>query len=66
MQTAYKDLDLQLLPDRIIQELSQKSDLVSQVRNWNQSFSTELLSNQSLLPTDGMIHSFRIILDSLF
>lgn len=66
MQTAYKDLDLQLLPDRIIQELSQKSDLVSQANNWNPSFSSELLSTESLLPRDGMIHSFTTILDSFF
>jgi hypothetical protein len=66
MQTAYKDLDLQLLPDRIIQELSKKSDLVSQATNWNPSFSSELLSTESLLPRDGMIHSFTTILDSFF
>jgi hypothetical protein len=66
MQTAYKDLDLQLLPDRIIQELSQKSDLVSQATSWNSSFSTELLSNESLFPRDGMIHSLKTILDSIF
>ena len=68
MQTAYKDLDLQLLPDRIIQELSQKSDLVSQVsiNSWNHSFSSELLSNESLLPREGMIHSFTTFVDSFF
>jgi len=38
MQTAYKDLDLQLLPDRIIQELSQKSDLVSPLRTLVDTF----------------------------
>ena len=66
MQTAYKDLDLQLLPDRIIQELSQKSDLVSQVNSWNNSFSTELLSNESLVPSDAMIDSFTTLMNSFF
>jgi hypothetical protein len=66
MQTAYKDLDLQLLPDRIIQELSQKSDLISQANSFNDSFSTELLSNTNLLLRDGMNDYLTTLFDSIF
>jgi hypothetical protein len=66
MQTAYKDLDLQLLPDRIIQELSQKGELISEANLLNDSFSTELLANESLLPREGMADYITTIFDSIF
>lgn len=66
MQTAYKDLDLQLLPDRIIQELSQKSELISEANPLNYSFSTELLSNENLLSTDGLTNYITTIFESIF
>lgn len=66
MQTAYKDLDLQLLPDRIIQELSQRGELISEANPSNYSFSTELLSNENFLPTDGLTDYLTTIFDSIF
>ena len=56
MQTAYKDLDIQFLPNNILQELSQKGNLdltmTSQINSTNLSFSTEVLSNENLLPSN--------------
>lgn len=58
MQTAYKDLDLQLLPDKIIQELTQKANMTSQTNNINEYLSTELLSKEILWHNDLFINSF--------
>ena len=58
METAYKDLDLQLLPERIFQELNQKIDLANQIQNFSESFSTEILSKGSLLDSDFWIQVF--------
>jgi hypothetical protein len=55
MQTAYKDLDIQFLPNSLIQELNQKSDLVSQTNDINQ-YTTEILSKESLFQSNGFIH----------
>ena len=55
MQTAYKDLNLQLLPNRIIQELIQKTELISQTNILTESGSTELLSKHSLFQHDLII-----------
>ena len=54
MQTAYKDLDIQFLPNNIIQELNQKGnlDLTSHINSTNLSLSTEVLSNENLLPSN--------------
>ena len=54
MQTAYKDLNLQLLPNKIIQEVTQKAELMSQMQLdlLNDSSSTELLAKQNLLQSD--------------
>jgi hypothetical protein len=43
MQNAYKDINIQLLPNTIIQELSQKTNLVSQLSEFSQSLSTSTL-----------------------
>jgi hypothetical protein len=56
MQTAYKDLDIQFLPNSVIQELSQKGELVSQTNGINGYLSTEILSNESLLESNGFIN----------
>lgn len=58
MQSAYKDLDLQLLPNGIIQELNQKTNLVSQLNDLKESFSTTLLSNQSSFNDFNLAFSF--------
>ena len=59
MQTAYKDLDIQFLPNTIIQELNQKGniDLTSQINSnsTNISFSTEVLSNENLLQSNILL-----------
>jgi uncharacterized protein YggT (Ycf19 family) len=46
LQKAYKELDIQFLPDNIIQELNNKSDLVSKTNNIGDYLSTEVLSNE--------------------
>jgi hypothetical protein len=48
MQTAYKDLDIQFLPNSIIQELNQQGDLISQTNSINEYLSTEILSKEIL------------------
>ena len=57
MQTAYKDLDIQFLPDSIIKELSHKGNLVSQTTDINEYLSTELLSKEDLVQSHHLIHS---------
>ncbi|MBN2835773.1 MAG: YggT family protein [Candidatus Delongbacteria bacterium] len=44
MQKAYKDLDIQLLPNVISQELNQNSNLLSQLNEVSNSLSTIILS----------------------
>ncbi len=58
MQTAYKDLDLQVLPDKIIQELSQRVQLMSETKHLTEYLSTELLSKGSFFDFDLWINSF--------
>jgi hypothetical protein len=45
---SYKNLDIQLLPDSIIQELNQKGDLLTQTNSISDYISTEILSNENL------------------
>ena len=56
MQTAYKDLDIQFLPDSIIKELSQKGDLVSQATDIHGYLSTEILSKENFFDSNEFIH----------
>ena len=53
MQKAYKDLDIQLLPNGILQELSQKSNLLTQLNTLTESFSTNLVSD-----SNSIVHWF--------
>jgi hypothetical protein len=49
LQKAYKDVDIQFLPNNIIQELNQKSDsLITQTNTISDSLSTQILSNEHL------------------
>lgn len=68
METAYKDLDLQLLPDRIIQELSERTQRTNLIDPMivSESFPTELLSNESLFPSDGMTDYLSSIFENIF
>ena len=52
MQTAYKDLNLQLLPDKITQELSQNVELTDQAQNLTEYLSTELISKLTFYDFD--------------
>jgi uncharacterized protein YggT (Ycf19 family) len=71
LQKAYKDLDIQFLPDTIVQELNQKSlttafsltsnPLIIPGSSIENSISTELLSLNNLMET----HSFLIPINSL-
>jgi hypothetical protein len=55
MQKAYKDLDIQFLPDNIIQELNQKSDsIITKTNNISDYVSTELLSNEYLFSANDL------------
>ena len=58
MQGAYKDLNIQFLPDSVIQELNQKAELISQtsINSLNESLPTQLLSNQSLVSKIDVLH----------
>ena len=44
MQKAYKDLDIQFLPNNIIQQFNQQGNLVTHTNDINDHFSTQLLS----------------------
>ena len=70
MQTAYKDLDIQFLPNSVIQELSQKGDLISQATGINEYLSTEILSKESLLQSNELItyitNNFHTVVTNLF
>jgi uncharacterized protein YggT (Ycf19 family) len=59
MQTAYKDLNIQFLPDNITQELPQNSnlDLTSQINSTNLYLSTEILSKEHFFQSN-MIMEF--------
>ena len=66
MQTAYKDLDIQLLPNNIIQEFSQKAESISQISNFNQSLTTELLSNETLVQSNSFTLNLNETFQTLF
>ena len=46
MQKSYKDLNIQFLPDNIVQDLNLQAhdSLVSQINNLSESLSAEILS----------------------
>ena len=56
MEKAYKDLDIQLLPNQIIEQLNQQSDLVTQNTPINNFLSTEILAN--LVDSHHLINLF--------
>ena len=58
MQTAYKDLNLQLLPDKIIQELNQNVEVIDQTQNLTEYLSTELVSKITFYDFDLWRTSF--------
>ena len=58
MQTAYKNLGIQFLPNNFIPELQPKSELVSQVQELHQVFSTQLVAKVNLFSTYGSIDYF--------
>jgi len=68
MQTAYKDLDIQFLPNNIIQEFIQKGnlDLVSQASLIKASLSTEILSKENLLQPNTFIDFINNSFHNLF
>ena len=59
MQKAYKDLDIQFLPDKIIQELSQQGNLTSQ--NITDSLPTEILSTENLFQSNEFFNHLNFI-----
>ena len=56
MQTAYKDLNLQVLPDNFSQPFRELQQM-SQTNPLHESFSTELVSKENFLQTDNFLHS---------
>ena len=58
MQKAYRDLDIQFLPDRIIQQLNSQSNLALESFNITDNFSTQLLSNEFLNKVNFLTHQF--------
>jgi uncharacterized protein YggT (Ycf19 family) len=75
MQKAYKDLDIQFLPDNIVKELNQKAitpdfsltsnSLMIPESSINNSISTELLSINNLIETDTFLISINSINEHL-
>jgi hypothetical protein len=61
MQTAYKDLNIQFLPDNIVKELSTNPDvsssLVGHITHLTNSFPTELLSIENISHGNQFIHT---------
>jgi len=67
MQTAYKDLDIQFLPDKIVQELSRQNlktefpqihdYLISQNNHLTNDIPTEILSNETISQIDLFVNS---------
>ena len=56
MQNAYKDLDIQFLPDSVIKNLID-SPVLGQAHNISNSISTEILSNETLLHSSAFLKS---------
>nr|YP_010283079.1 hypothetical protein MKU15_pgp112 [Nitzschia traheaformis]YP_010283160.1 hypothetical protein MKU15_pgp031 [Nitzschia traheaformis]ULD15843.1 hypothetical protein [Nitzschia traheaformis]ULD15924.1 hypothetical protein [Nitzschia traheaformis] len=58
MQTAYKNLDIQFLPNTIIQELNQHTnlDLISHINTTNLSLSMEILTEDNLPQSNVIVH----------
>ena len=61
MQKAYKDLDIQFLPDKIVQELNQQSALVTQQNNITDSLPTEILSTENLFQSNQFLNHVSLI-----
>jgi uncharacterized protein YggT (Ycf19 family) len=71
MQKAYKDFDIQFLPDRIIKELNQKilttdlssayDSLIMNSTSLKNSITTELLSANDFMQTDSLVTNFNIL-----
>ena len=56
METAYKDLNIQFLPDSLIKQINQKENLVSYVSNVSEHFSTEILAKGNLFDSNEFIN----------
>jgi hypothetical protein len=65
MQKAYGDLDIQFLSDRVIQQIFERNQKLDTIIV-NESFPTELLSNESLFPKDGMTDYLSSIFENIF
>jgi len=74
MQKAYKDLDIQFLPDSLIQELNQQKlkanlpeihdsflDIIEKSNHLSDSLSTEILAKSDLIQADGFLPSIDLI-----
>ncbi|MFA9289556.1 MAG: hypothetical protein ACEQSA_06820, partial [Weeksellaceae bacterium] len=71
MQKAYKDFDIQFLPDRIIKELNQKiltqnfsfnsNSLITQSIDLDYSLNTELLSTLDLSQSDNFLSNLNFL-----
>ena len=62
MQKAYKDLDIQFLPNNVIQQFNQQGDLVTQTTHIKDHLPTQLLSNEFI----NSINSINAHLNDLF
>ena len=66
MQTSYKDLNVRFIPEDIAHELFQRGELVSQINNYNNHFSTEILSKENFFQIETLIHSIMNSMDNFF
>jgi hypothetical protein len=70
MQSAYKDLNLKLLPNDVVHEIEhevwRQKLLHSQVHIFKENLPTELLSKENFLQADIVLHSFMNHFSDLF
>jgi uncharacterized protein YggT (Ycf19 family) len=76
MQKAYKDFDVQFLPDRIIKELNQKiftndlslnsDSLMTKPSDLTYSITTELLSTTNLIETDKLLTNLNLLNEDFY
>ena len=56
MQKAYKDLDIQFLPENILRKVNESGDLAIPQKNLSNLISTEILSKGNLFEYNQFIH----------
>ena len=62
MQTAYKDLNIQFLPDNVVKELGNNiattNSVIGHIPDLSNSLPTQMLSVENLFDSHTFIHTF--------